>query len=119
MWLFAYFGYWIEIAIVLTARLLKGNLTDAKKKYDLQHARDAEAAIGLPKATMSADTKLGQDRCTTKPQDFVVPNPKMNGDGKEANTDMHSDHLPVPKEDAELEMGHLSDQKPQQHMAQV
>ena len=31
IWLFAYFGYWLEVIIVLASRAIKGSLMSAKK----------------------------------------------------------------------------------------
>ena len=41
MWLFAWFGYWVDIFLVLAIRGARGSLTDAKAKYDLKHGHDA------------------------------------------------------------------------------
>ena len=31
IWLFAYFGYWLEVIVVLASRAIKGSLMSAKK----------------------------------------------------------------------------------------
>ena len=42
MWLFAWFGYWLDVFLVLAIRGVRGSLTDAKAKYDLRHGQDSQ-----------------------------------------------------------------------------
>ena len=42
MWLFAWFGYWVDVFLVLSIRGVRGSLTDAKAKYDLKHRQEPQ-----------------------------------------------------------------------------
>ena len=63
IWLFTYFGYWVEVIIVLSARAAKGTLLNAVKKRPAGQAalpaiaptKDGVTAPGTPP---SPDAKI-------------------------------------------------------------
>ena len=42
MWLFAWFGYWVNICLVLSIKAARGTLNDARAKYNLRQGNVAE-----------------------------------------------------------------------------
>ena len=43
MWCFAWFGYWLEICLVLSIKSARGTLNDARAKYNLKKAASPDA----------------------------------------------------------------------------
>ncbi|KAK9803784.1 hypothetical protein WJX73_007360 [Symbiochloris irregularis] len=128
IWLFAWFGYWIEVGFVLTVRGLRGELTDAKSKYDRrQAALDLEERAAAPKSLSLGpsdgsytkgvpDAKLGD---SLEPESSGEMDPKLDqklhpvdlGDEKLSPVvgkgHVAIEPLPVPKDGQELEMARV------------
>lgn len=96
MWLFAWFGYWIEIAIVLVVRLWRGELTDAKKKYDRRLAQDAESLNGHPLKGSANVSDSGSEQDPKLKQEQI-------GD-KQCLAGLHDEAVPEHKSTGQLEM---------------
>ena len=65
IWLFAYFGYWVEVIIVLASRSIRGSLMSAKKgkpkapsELPLGVKGVPEGAKGVSEASSSADSPI-------------------------------------------------------------
>jgi hypothetical protein len=66
IWLFAYFGYWVEVLIVLLIKVARGTLLHAKKKSkplpELEPAPSPKE-VSSPGTTPTPDAKAAGEHC--------------------------------------------------------
>ena len=110
MWLFAWFGYWVDIFLVLGIRGARGSLTDAKAKYDLRQA-------GHDAAVIKAGNQVNRDLHPNHPELFrdsedpklAAQDPKLQRCSDESLGASSSEGKPVPLGDApkDIELSQL------------